>query len=78
MKPQLQKMILYLIIPDSRYAAILNNPESAALEDENSPENIYESVYEKHENQKYAEVISKCETTSMHLTANPLFLNLNC
>ncbi|WP_188653931.1 type IX secretion system periplasmic lipoprotein PorW/SprE [Yeosuana aromativorans] len=48
--------------PDSRYAAILNNPESAVLEDKNSPENIYENVYNKQENQKYAEVISECDT----------------
>jgi tetratricopeptide (TPR) repeat protein len=48
--------------PDSRYAAILNNPESAILEDKNSPENIYENVYDKQENQKYAEVISECDT----------------
>ncbi|GAA4268713.1 tetratricopeptide repeat protein [Hyunsoonleella aestuarii] len=47
--------------PDSRYATILNNPELAASADDNSPENLYEKLYEQHENQKYAEVISKCE-----------------
>lgn len=48
--------------PNSRYATILNNPELATLKDENSSESIYESIYQLHENQKYAEVISKCET----------------
>lgn len=48
--------------PDSRYAVILNNPELASLKDENSPDNVYESIYELQENQEYAEVISKCET----------------
>jgi tetratricopeptide (TPR) repeat protein len=48
--------------PESRYATILNNPELATLKDENSPESIYENIYQQHENQEYAEVISKCET----------------
>ncbi|MFH4963775.1 hypothetical protein V8G69_02120 [Gaetbulibacter sp. M235] len=48
--------------PDSRYATILSNPELATLKDENSPENVYESIYQQHENQEYAQVIAKCET----------------
>ena len=48
--------------PESRYATILSNPELASQKDENSPESIYESIYALHENQEYAEVISKCET----------------
>lgn len=48
--------------PESRYATILSNPDLASLKDENSPENVYESVYAQHENQEYADVISKCET----------------
>ena len=47
--------------PDSRYAAILNNPELAATKDENSPESLYESTYASFENQKFSEVISKSE-----------------
>ncbi|WP_298237168.1 hypothetical protein [uncultured Algibacter sp.] len=47
--------------PDSRYATLLNNPELASLTDDNSPESLYEKLYERHENQEYAEVISKCE-----------------
>ncbi|HMC00942.1 MAG TPA: tetratricopeptide repeat protein [Flavobacteriaceae bacterium] len=47
--------------PDSRYATILKNPELASLKDENSPENLYKNLYKLHENQEYAEVISKCD-----------------
>ncbi len=47
--------------PESRYATILNNPDSASAKDENSPESLYEVLYQKFENQEYAEVISKTE-----------------
>ncbi|MFY0712094.1 hypothetical protein J1D01_00325 [Seonamhaeicola sp. NFXS20] len=47
--------------PESRYATILSNPELISDKDENSPERLYEALYIKHENQEYAEVISKCE-----------------
>ena len=48
--------------PDSRYATILSNPDLAAFKDDNSPEKLYEDIYQLQENQGYAEVISKCET----------------
>jgi tetratricopeptide (TPR) repeat protein len=47
--------------PDSRYTTILSHPELASAKDENSPESLYETLYEKFENQEYVEVISKCE-----------------
>ncbi len=47
--------------PDSRYASILSNPELLLEKDKNSPESLYEELYAKHENQDYAEVISKCD-----------------
>ena len=47
--------------PDSRYATILSSPELATERDENSPESLYAALYEQHENQEYAEVISKSE-----------------
>ncbi|MBT8309541.1 MAG: hypothetical protein HKO72_01570 [Flavobacteriaceae bacterium] len=47
--------------PDSRYASIINNPEIELSKDENSPESLYEALFRKHENQEYAEVISKSE-----------------
>jgi len=46
---------------DSRYAAIINNPEIALTKDENSPLSLYEALYKKHEAQEYATVISKAE-----------------
>ena len=47
--------------PESRYATILNSPELATERDENSPESLYEALYEQHEKQEYADVISKSE-----------------
>lgn len=47
--------------PDSRYATILLNPNTALAEDENSPENIYEGLYRKYEEQQYLEVIAQCD-----------------
>ena len=47
--------------PDSRYAAILNNPDQQLEKDENSPEALYEMLYSIHESQDYEEVISKCD-----------------
>ena len=48
--------------PNSRYAAILQNPDAALREDENSLENIYGNLYKQFENQEFLDVISKCET----------------
>jgi tetratricopeptide (TPR) repeat protein len=47
--------------PGSRYATILKNPELVTERDENSPESLYEALYVQHENQGYAEVISKSD-----------------
>ncbi len=47
--------------PESRYAEILLNPQSELAKDKNSPEFIYTNLYEKFNNQNYAEVISEAE-----------------
>ncbi|WP_239000261.1 type IX secretion system periplasmic lipoprotein PorW/SprE [Hyunsoonleella ulvae] len=47
--------------PESRYAAILTNPESVALKDENSPVVLYEKLYDTHVAQDYELVIEKSE-----------------
>ncbi|MBT8273379.1 MAG: hypothetical protein KJO77_06215 [Bacteroidia bacterium] len=47
--------------PDSRYATILLNPNTALAADENSPENIYNGLYRKYENQEYVDVIAQCD-----------------
>ncbi len=46
--------------PDSRYAAILKNPESLRL-DENNPTALYGALYKKYEAQKYREVLSESD-----------------
>ncbi|MFD0990573.1 tetratricopeptide repeat protein [Mariniflexile jejuense] len=48
--------------PESRYATILTNPESASDKDENSPESLYEALYSQFEKQEYVDVVSKSET----------------
>ncbi|MGB1308786.1 MAG: tetratricopeptide repeat protein [Oceanihabitans sp.] len=47
--------------PESRYAAILKNPEAAAILNEDSPEAIYKNLYTQFENQEYAQVLTKIE-----------------
>jgi len=47
--------------PESRYAAILTDPDAAALKDENSPLVLYEKLYDVHLNQDYETVITKSE-----------------
>lgn len=47
--------------PDSRYAAILNNPDAAALKDENSPLALYEKLYNLYLSQDYKTVITNSE-----------------
>ena len=44
--------------PESRYAAILKNPESLR-EDRNNPTALYEQLYELYEQQRYEEVINR-------------------
>ncbi len=49
--------------PDTRYAAILDNPGSL-LQDENDPEMLYNELYQLFENQEYQEVIAQTEDLS--------------
>ncbi|MCX2838843.1 hypothetical protein OQ279_11865 [Salinimicrobium sp. MT39] len=57
-KAQSLKTEILMAYPDSRYAAILSNPESL-LQDENNPTAIYEELYAGYEYQKYDSVIVK-------------------
>ncbi|MBJ6368185.1 type IX secretion system periplasmic lipoprotein PorW/SprE [Snuella sedimenti] len=57
---------------ESRYAAILNNPELADTEDGDSPERLYEALYEQHEDQEYAKVITACETYINKFDGEPI------
>ncbi|MFH4969213.1 hypothetical protein V8G61_13490 [Gaetbulibacter sp. M240] len=58
--------------PASRYANILLNPDLVAGREENSPERIYETLYEKHEQQNYAEVISESEKNINTFNGDPM------
>ncbi len=47
--------------PESRYAAILSNPDLITARDENSPESLYEAIYKQYEAQEYVAAIEKAE-----------------
>lgn len=47
--------------PDSRYAELLLNPKSQLSRDQNSPESLYENVYEQFLSQNYASVIEQSD-----------------
>tara|TARA_R110002012_G_scaffold283090_2_gene473137 strand:- start:82799 stop:85255 length:2457 start_codon:yes stop_codon:yes gene_type:complete len=47
--------------PDSRYATILKNPESASEKDDSSPESVYEKLYAALGSQQYQEVIDETD-----------------
>src|SRR5690606_16555896 len=59
---ELAKNDLLTNFPDSRYAEILRNPNSGLTKDENSPESIYERLYEEYHNQEFLKVIDQTDT----------------
>lgn len=62
--------------PESRYAAILTNPEAASVKDENSPESLYEALYHQYEKQEYADVISKSDEYINKFESDPIIPKL--
>lgn len=62
--------------PDSRYANILEHPELVSDRDENSPQSLYEDLYDLHAEQKYAEVISKSEDYIKRFDGEPIIPKL--
>jgi hypothetical protein len=58
--------------PDSRYATILKNPEAITSKDENSPESIYQVLYNKMENHDYVEVISQADSYITSFEGDPM------
>lgn len=44
---------------DTRYASIINNPDKALEQDQNSPEVLYNNLYRDFENQEYPRVITQ-------------------
>jgi len=69
---QITKADIIQNYPDSRYAEILQNPQSALSKDENSPEVIYTNLYREFENQKYAEVIAEAENQIKKFEGDPI------
>ena len=59
-KAQALKNDIIFAYPDSRYAAILQNPESLR-EDENNPSVLYGELYKKYEAQQYEEVLQESD-----------------
>ncbi|MCB0446438.1 MAG: hypothetical protein KDD03_02810 [Gelidibacter sp.] len=58
--------------PDSRYAEILRNPTSGLAKDENSPESLYEGLYEQYSLQNFQEVIDKSELYITQFEGDPI------
>ena len=58
--------------PASRYANILLHPDLVVGREENSPERIYEALYEKHQQQKYIEVITESEKNINMFNGDPM------
>ena len=58
--------------PDSRYAEILLNPESALLNTENSPETRYNNLYAQFESGNYQDVIDGCDIQIIRLDGDEI------
>lgn len=57
---------------DSRYAEILRNPNSVVAKDENSPESLYENLFEAYNNQEFQKVIDQAETYVTQFEGEPI------
>ena len=58
--------------PESRYAAILTNPDIQLTALENSPDERYKSLYRAYEKQEYLEVITRSEESISQFTGDPI------
>ena len=58
--------------PDSRYAEILLNPESALSNNENSPETRYNNLYAQFELGEYQQVIEGCDIQIIRLDGDQI------
>ena len=71
-KAELVKTDIISNYPESRYAEILRNPNSGLAKDENSPESLYENLFEDYTNQKYQEVIDKASDYVTQFEGDPI------
>ena len=58
--------------PTSKYAEFLLNPETALLDTENNPTEIYNTIYEEYNNQNYINAISLCDINIKKLYDSPI------
>ncbi|MEZ4792918.1 MAG: hypothetical protein R2783_05510 [Gelidibacter sp.] len=58
--------------PESRYAEILRNPNSGLAKDENSPESLYEKLFEAYGNQQFQQVIDQASTYVTQFEGDPI------
>lgn len=58
--------------PESRYADILRNPQSLLADDKNSPESVYEQVYQQYQDQDFQSVISAADTYITDFEGDPI------
>lgn len=56
--------------PESRYAALLNNPDNALEADAEAPEIIYKDIYKKFQNQNYTGLLGELERRIDQLYGN--------
>ena len=62
--------------PESRYAEILLNPESALSNNENSPETLYNNLYAQFESGEYQQVIEGCDLQIIRLDGDQIIPKL--
>src|SRR5690606_15930515 len=70
-KAQAVKNDILVRNPDSRYAAILQNPESL-MRDENNFTALYEELYKKYEAQEYETVIAESDLMINQFTGDEI------
>lgn len=70
-RAQAMKNDIIYSYPDSRYAAIIKNPQSLK-NSENNPENLYKEIYELYQDQEFEEVISRSEILISGLTGDAI------
>ncbi len=58
--------------PDSRYAALLSNPDIALSAMENSPETLYAALFKAYREQQYLEVITGTEALINQFAGDPV------
>jgi len=72
MKAKQVKEEIIINYPRSKYAEFLLNPETALLDTENNPIEIYNTIYEEYDTQNYIKAIELCNTNIKMLYDSPI------